>query len=283
MRTRLICFLILATATSLFAQNEARFGFFAGAHKSTLYNKPDVDYGDLLPTFKGCMGVEAAYYFTVLKKLPIGFSLQMSHAGQGQNYFGYYGDSSYYYAYTRLRYNRAGLAFNISSNMRKKVAVNISVGAQYSFLSKYSDRYEHVRNNNDRFIIDIKNSDVTWRDDSTMTGTLKAPLYYQTNNELFATVGVDVHMSKHFVFNVKVRYDFGFEAVENRDINYITFNTNPKTLPQPYFSSYTVVKYRGPIAYGPFRSATNTQSLGILAGVQYRMFNENKVKWYYKP
>jgi hypothetical protein len=283
MKKSLIIFLTLLASTQLFAQHEARFGLFTGVQNTTLYNKPDADYGDYLPTFKAVGGLEAGYYFTAFKFMPMGISLQFSHAGMGQNYYGIYQDSSSYYGYTRLRYNRAGIAYHFSTNMRRKFAFNMSFGGQFAFLASARDRYEHIRNDNTRFVLDVKNQDVTWNDTTKLVARLKSPLYYKTDNGLFATAGFDVKMSDKFVFGMYARYDMGFESIENRDVNYITFATTPSTPAQPFFASYSIVKYRGPIADGPFRSATNTQAIGVFASIKYRMYNPEKVKWYYKP
>ena len=99
------------------------------------------------------LDIDAGYYFTIFKKLPIGFSVQLAGNSLGQNYNGNYSDSTSYYAYSRLNYFRPGIAFHAGSNMRKLVAFTFSAGATMGFLTSYQERYELIRYNNDRFIL----------------------------------------------------------------------------------------------------------------------------------
>jgi len=219
MKRLLPLLLIGLITTNAKAQNEGRFGVFAGVNRTELSNAKDKSWGDYLPTFKPSIGASAGYHFTLFKKLPIGFSVQLARTELGQNYHGKYQDSSSYYAYSRLTYLRPGIALHFGTNPRRLFALSFSAGASYGILTGYSDRYELIRYNNDRFIIDLQNTDAVFNDTSIVTGTLREPLYNKTDLSVFGTLGFDILMSKNFVFGVHGRYDYGMSQIENRTLN----------------------------------------------------------------
>lgn len=263
------------------AQNEGRFGIFAGVNRTELTNAKDKSWGDYLPTFKPNIGVDAGYHFTLFKKLPMGFSVQLARTELGQNYHGEYQDSSSYYAYSRLTYLRPGIAMHFGTNPRRLFALTFSAGASYGILTGYTDRYELIRYNNDRFIIDLKNTDAVFNDTSIVTGTLREPLYNKTDLSVFGTLGFDVLMSKNFVFGVYGRYDYGMSQIENRNLNAVILNTEPQSTLA--FNPYQVaVKHRGPVDPNVKRDPTTNTFYGVYLSLKYRLFNPEKIEFWYK-
>ena len=185
-------------ALSLFAQNEGRIGIFTTIGKTTLLNKDDKSFGDYLPTFKPGLGVSAGYHYTLFKAIPMGFTAMASYNKAGQNYNGQYQDSTSYYAYTRLNYIRIGAALQFGTNIRRQVSVALTLGANYGILTNSQDRYELIRYNNDRFIVDVKNSDVSYYDTAHTKATLSDPLYNKTHLNDFDTLDIDILINKEF-------------------------------------------------------------------------------------
>jgi hypothetical protein len=282
MKRILYILLISALSTNLFAQNEGRIGVFAGVNKTSLVNSKDKAWGDYLPTFKPTIGVDAGYHFTLFKTLPMGISFQFSNSKAGQNYYGEYEDSTSYYAYSRLNYLRPGLALHFGSNPRRLVSFTFSAGATMGILTNYQERYELIRYNNERMYFDIKNNDVIWYDTVKTRGTLTSQMYNKTDPTVFATLGFDVLLTKKVVFGVYGRYDAGMSQVENRNKMTINFDTEPKTsIP---FQPYDVdIKYRDPVDATKFkREDTKNQLYGVYVSLKYRIFNPEKVEFWYK-
>jgi hypothetical protein len=279
---RIITIFFLSLASSpLFAQHEARVGIFGGVNNTSLKNAKDAAFGDFLPTFKPTLGIDAGYYFTIFKKLPIGFSFQLAGNSLGQNYNGNYSDSTSYYAYSRLNYFRPGIAFHAGSNMRKLVAFTFSAGATMGFLTSYQERFELIRYNNDRFILDINNNDVILYDTVKTRGTLTSPMYNQTDFSIFGTIGVDFMLTKHIVLGLSLRTDMGMSPVENKNKLNINYQTTPSS--SVAFQPYNLdVKYRGPVSATAKRDETTNSSYGVFMSVKYRLFNPEKIEFWYR-
>ncbi|MEZ5045485.1 MAG: hypothetical protein R2831_00680 [Chitinophagaceae bacterium] len=274
----LLCIAIQQVAS---AQNEGRFSFYTGISKTTLSNPDDVSYGDLLPTFKPTYGVSGEYHFTVFKRLPLGLSFNFEQAKMGQNYYGEYQDSTKYYAYSRLNYTRLGMQFHFGTNPRRQVALVGSFGANLAFLNKYQDRYELIRYNNDRLIMDIKNSSVTLYDTANLKGTLKNPLYNNFDLQLVGTLGLDFLISKKVVFGFFGRLDYGMNPVETNKESDINLETEPASVFE-YKPAYLSVKYRGPYSDTKVRKETKNNAIGFYLTVKYRLFNPEKIEFYYR-
>jgi len=279
---RIITILFLSLATyPLFAQHEGRLGILGGINYTSLQNAKDAAFGDYLPTFKPTLGVEAGYYFTIFKKLPIGFSVQLTRNMLGQNYNGNYQDSTSFYAYSRLNYFRPGFAFHAGSNMRRLVAFTFSAGASIGFLTDYQERFELLRYNNDRYILDVKNTDVEVSDTINVNGKITSPLYNQTDFSIFGTLGVDFMLTKKIVLGLNLRTDMGMTSLENRNLINLTLQTNPPTNVQ--FLPYNLdVKYRGPVSLTAKRDVTTNLSYGVFMSVKYRLFNPEKIEFWYR-
>lgn len=281
MRRIIIIILISAISTQLIAQNEARFGIFAGVNYTSLMNSKDKAFGDYLPTFKPTLGIEAGYHFTLFKTLPLGFSVQLSNNKTGQNYHGNYADSTSYYAYSRLNYIRPGAALHFGTNPRRLVALSFSVGATLGFLTNYQEKFELIRYNNDRMIIDIKNTDVMYYDTVKIKGSLTAQMYNKTDMTVFGSMGFDVMLSKRMVFGVYGRYDMGMKSVENRNSMKINMESEPPT--SIFWTPYNLdVKYRGPIDLTAKREDTKNVFYGVYFSLKYRIFNSERIEFYYK-
>ena len=269
-------------AIAAFAQNEGRLGIFTTIGKTTLLNKDDKAFGDYLLTFKPGLGVSAGYHYTLFKAVPMGISAMVSYNQAGQNYFGEYQDSTSYYAYTRLNYLRIGGALQFGTNIRRQVSVAFTIGANYGILTNYQDRYELIRYNNDRFIVDIKNSDVSYYDTAHTKATLSDPLYNKTDLNVFGTLGLDILITRELVFGFGARMDMGMSGVENTDkINLITDTDPPVSNAYQAFSNVKV-KYRGPVDPLVKRAKTSNQSVGIYFTLKYRIFNKEKIEFWYK-
>lgn len=276
-----ILFLMSFMPLLLKAQNEGRFGIYSGVSYTTLMNADDDAYGDYLPTYKPTTGLSAAYHFTLFKKLPLGFSFQAENARAGQNYRGNYVDSTSYYAYTRLNYYRIGLAFHVGTNPRRQVALSLSSGVNFGFLASYQDRYELIRYNNDRYILDIKNNNVNVYDKVEKTGSLRAPYYNNMDMLSFTTLGLDFLLSPKLVFGFHGRFDYGFKPVETNNDNAINLNTNPAQVIN-YQPNRLQYKYRGPYSDKPIRSETTNMAFGVFLSLKYRMYNKEKIEFWYK-
>lgn len=280
---KILYFLLLLTtiSTSIFAQNEGRIGVFTTISKTTLLNKDDKAFGDYLPTFKPGVGLSAGYHFTLFKKVPLGLTALVSYNKAGQNYNGNYQDSTSYYAYSRLNYIRIGASLQFGTNIRRLVSLACTFGANYGFLTNYQERYELIRYNNDRLIIDMRNTNIYSYDTVQSNATISDPLYNKTDLNIFGTLGLDVLLSEDIVFGFGGRFDMGLGGVENTDPKTITTQTNP---PQSStFNAYDVkVKYRGPYDPEVKRAQTKNQAMGVYLSLKYRIFNKEKTDFYYK-
>ncbi|KXK43801.1 MAG: hypothetical protein UZ11_BCD004000481 [Bacteroidetes bacterium OLB11] len=170
---------------TVFAQNEGRIGIFTSISNTSLLNKDDKKQGDYLPTFKPGVGVSAGYHFTLFKAIPLGISAIASYNQSGQNYNGKYEDSSSFYAYSRLNYFRIGASLQFGTNIRRQVSLAATIGANYGFLTNYKERYELIEYNNDRYILDINDLNVSMRDTVLVVGELAEPIYNKTDLNIF--------------------------------------------------------------------------------------------------
>lgn len=274
-----LCMLIINT--TLFAQNEGRIGIFAGVGNTSLLNADDKNAGIYLPTFKPTIGVSAGYHFTLFKTLPIGFSGQFGYNGMGQNYRGTIIDGTTYYAYSRLNYLRSSLAFHFGTNPRRQLSLDISLGASVGFLSNYQDRFEWIRLNNDRYILDIKNSQVELFDTTDVKGKLTSAMYNKSDMSAFGTIGMNVLLSSKWVFGAYLRYDMGMAPVENTNKININFETIPASS-MSYKPFNVKVKYHAPPDDKIKRAETTNTSMAIYLSLRYRIFNKEKVYFNYK-
>ena len=265
-----------------YSQNEGRVGIFAGINRTSLSNAKDKAAGDWMPTFKPSIGLEAGYYYTLFKKLPMGFNTQISYTQLGQNYNGDYADSTSFYAYSRLNYLRIGLGMHFGSNMRRQVAFTLDAGVNYGMLLNYQERYELIRYNNDRFILDAQNTDFNVYDTVSRVGTLTAPLYNKTDLTVYGALGLDFLLSKRIVFGFCGRMDMGMNTVENSatKIN-VNYNSNPPQT-ESFAPFNTPSKFRGPVDAKIKRDKTTNQYYGIYFSFKYRLFNEEKIEDWYK-
>lgn len=263
------------------AQNEGRIGIFSGVNQTMLFNADDAKFGDYLPTIKPTIGVEAAYHFTAFKHLPLGISLQLTRSSLGQNYRGAYVDSTSYYAYSRLTYVRPGLALHFGTNPRKQVSLEMTAGINYGFLTGYQERYELIRYNNDRFILDIKDNEVTKYDTSEVTGTLTSSLYKKTDKAAFGSLGLNFLIARDWVFGFFGRLDYGLDDVENKSKININYDTQPSTS-ENFKLFNSKVKYHGPVSDQITHSKTTNLSYGVFLTLKYRIFNKEKIEFYYR-
>ncbi len=278
-----ICIMLLGVLFGQYcqAQNEGRVGIFAGMNKTSLQNADDAAWGDMLPTFKPTVGVDAGYHFTLFKRMPMGFSAQVAYNKLGQNYRGYYADSTNYFAYSRLNYMRVGLGMHFGSNMRRQVALTFSGGATFGFLTGYQDRYELIRYDNSRVILDVNNTNVALTDTFTENGTLSKSLYNKTDMTVFGTLGLDFLIGENLVFGVNARLDYGLKPVETGGKFNIFYQTNPSSTVE--YKPYNVkVKYRGPISDLVTRAQTNNLFYGIYFSLKYRLYNKEKTEFWYR-
>ena len=284
LNTLFFVILFLSYSTSLFAQKEGRIGIFTGVAKTGLINADDVSNGDLLPTFKGAIGVEGGYFITIGRRVPFGLTGFASYAGGGQNYLGKYSDSSFYEAYTRLRYMKGGAAFQFGTNMRRQVSLNAHIGASFSSLTGYSDRYEHFQTNGDRYVLAIKNKSIYLDNDSILTGGLDNEMYNKVDYNLYGGLGVDILFTHNLVFSVFTRFESGMLSVENLDKKKITLDTKPVSTIMDLPIENIKVKYHTPVETQPVRAETMNSSMGIFISFKYRFVNtkDNEI-WYRQP
>jgi hypothetical protein len=235
----------------------------------------------MLPTFKPSVGLSAGYHFTLFKRLPIGISAQLASTWMGQNYYGEYADSTSYYAYSRLHYIRPGVSLHFGTNPRRLVAFEGTVGMSYGFLTKYQERYELIRYDNSRYILDVRDQEVQQKDTFWKSGTLAEPLYNKTDMAIFGTAGLNFLFTRNLVFGFFVRFDMGQNEIENKVVNKVTINGNP---PQTTaFLPYQLdVKYRGPYSPTAKRDVTTNSAMGFFLTLKYRLYNKEKVEFWYK-
>lgn len=267
-------------STSIIAQNEAQLGFFTGGYNSSLLNANDQDWGDYLPTYKGMLGVEGGYFMTLGGKVPVGFTAQAGYWGNGQNYRGLYLDSSYYEAYTHLNYIRLGCALHISTNLRRRVVARAFAGANMGFLNNYTDRYEHYRNNGDRFILSISDNAVYYKDGYPKYGRLSEKLYTSNDMGVFYGLGFDVKITDQLIYKLMFRFDNGIGQMENENAKTITFDgENASVIDYPEYAM--AIKYHGPTRPEIIRQPTTNQMYGIYMGLTWRFYDHSKYDIYY--
>lgn len=272
--------LVFSCWISATAQNEGRLGLFFGINKTTINNADDVAQGDMLPTFKPTIGVSGDYRFTVAKKLPLGIMFQFANNKLGQNYRGYYQDTTSYWAYSRLTYLRGSLGFIIGSNPRRLVSVNMTNGISFGLLTKFQERYELVRYNNDRIILDIENTSVTVDDTLVAKGTISAPLYNKSDLTYFFAIGGDFLLSRKLVFGMQFRVDMGLSSIENITDYTMYFNTEPVSTTVTY-KPYNKTKFRAAQSATETRGDTKNSFAGVYLSLKYRIYNEDKYRMYY--
>ncbi len=267
------------------AQREGRIGAFSGLYVSYLMNANDYQFGDFLPTYKMCGGIDGSYFVTVGKKMGVGIGGQVGYWNNGQNYKGLYADGSEYEAYARLKYLKAGLNLNVSTNLRRRVAARLFGGANVGFLNSYQDRYEHFRLNDQKLIIDIKDQDVYYRDKQPEYGTLDEPLYEPIALSVYYGLGFDIKISDDFLFNISGRFDLGMGQIEKE----FDYNTSPNTITftgenarvEKYPGYPSAIKYHGPTKPEIVRQPTTNQSIGVFVSFVYRMYNRDRTEiWY---
>lgn len=280
MKKIFLSLLLLACFTASKAQKEGRLGIYSGLYVSYLMNANDNDWGDFLPTYKMCGGIDGSYYITVGKKIGVGISGQIGYWNNGQNYKGAYRDGSEYEAYARLKYYKAGIALNVSTNLRRRVAARIFGGANIGILNSYQDRYEHFRIDDQKLIIDINDQNVYYRDQTNEYGKLAESLYEPLSLSTFFGAGFDVKITDDFIFTVNGRFDMGMGQIENEDQNSITFSgEQARIVDYPFYP--TAIKYHGPTKPDIIRQTTTNQSVGLFIGFNYRIYNRDRTDiWY---
>lgn len=281
-----LCILLLLTTSFLYtrAQNEGRIGIFAGINNTQLKNADDIAQGDMLPTYKPTIGLSAGYHFTVGKILPLGFTASVAYNQLGQNYRGYYSDTTDYWAFSRLNYYRMGLGFHIGTNPRRLVSLTWTNGITFGILKNYQERIEYYRPNRERAVFEANNTTATNFDTLYMKGTMSAPLYLKNDKTYYTSLDLEFMVKKNLVFGVSFRYDMGLNGVENTADSAISiyYTTEPTTTNVKY-RAYNKVKYRSaPVGVTETRQTTTNNFKGIYLSLKYRIFNEEKHRMYYK-
>lgn len=281
--------LVLVLASSFYnasAQKEGRLGVYSGLYVSYLMNANDFEWGDFLPTYKTSGGLEGSYFITVGKKVGVGLTGQIGYWNNGQNYRGAYADGSSYEAYSRLKYIKSGLALNISTNIRRRVAARVYGGLNFGILDSYSERYEHFRKGDTKLIMNIKDQEVFYRDKINLSeyGKLSDPIYEPISLSVFTGLGFDVKISDDFILSLSGRFDMGMGQIETEnDPNSpktITF-TGDEARVVDYPAFPTAIKYHGPTKKELVRQPTTNQSVGVFVSFTYRMYNRDRTDiWY---
>lgn len=280
MKKLLLLFFLTSAALYSQAQHEGRIGFYTGFNRTSLMNADDKAFGDYLPTAKACFGASAGYHFTVGKILPMGFTFYLGYNQLGQNYRGFYADTTNYYAYSRLNYMRYGLGWHVGTNIRRLASVTMTFGLTQGILTGYQERYELLRQSDKRTILDIHNTTATITTDTlVMKGTVSHPLYNKTDKSFFISLDADFMLSQHIVFGISARMDKGLSEVENLTSYNFYFN-GPAPITQIY-TPYSKLKYRAPEAPTETRGATKNMYSGIYLSLKYRLYNPDKMRiWY---
>lgn len=284
---KLLLVIILASCfIGASAQKEGRLGVFSGGYVSYLMNANDFEWGDMLPTYKMSGGIEGSYFITVGRKIGVGLTGQIGYWKYGQDYRGAYADGSAYEAYSRLNYIKSGLALNVSTNLRRRVAARVFGGLNVGILDGYQERYEHFRKGNTKLIMDIRDQEVFYRDRINLNeyGRLSESIYEPLELSVFTGLGFDVKISDDFILSVAGRYDMGMGQIETE-----TDPDNPKTITfsgdearvVDYPAFPTAIKFHGPTKREIVRQPTTNQSFGVFISFTYRMYNRNRTDiWY---
>ena len=286
MKKLLLALLILFSINQANAQKEGRLGLFSGGYASFLMNANDFEWGDMLPTYKMCGGIEGSYYITVGQKVGVGLSGQVGYWNNGQNYRGAYNDGSSYEAYSRLKYIKAGLALNVSTNLRRRVAARVFGGFNIGVLDTYQERFEHFRKGDSKLIMDITDQDVYYRDKINLNeyGKLSDPIYEPLALSVNTGLMIDIKISDDFILGVGGRFDMGMGTIETEadrnDPKKITFSgEEARVVDYPAFP--TAIKFHGPTRKEIVRQPTTNQTAGVFISFTYRMYNRDRTDiWY---
>jgi hypothetical protein len=83
------------------------------------------------------------------------------------------------------------------------------------------------------------------------------------------------------VFGFYGRFDYGFKPVETNNDNAINLDTNPAQV-ITYQPNRLQYKYHGPYSDKPIRSETTNMAFGVFFSLKYRMYNKEKIEFWYK-
>lgn len=286
MRKVIYLILLICCSLQLSAQEEGRLGIFTGVYNSSLMNANDFHYGDYLPTYKGCVGIEGGYFVTAFRAIPFGLTANIGYWGNGQNYKGSYFDGSQYEAFTRMDYVRGGIALHTGTNIRRKVAFRMYGGFSVGFLNNFTDRYEHYRANGTTYLLEIENQNIVEKDTFDISGKLNESYYEKLDYGAFFGGAIDVKVKDYLIFSIGSRYDLGLAQIENENQLSATFQSpsgDGTTFLRDIPALPSAIKYNGPTIPELKRDVTNNVMWGVFVGLSYRLYNTDKVEMWYKP
>ena len=249
--------LLCMTALKINAQN-FELGFRYEPEFSALMNKNDADEGPTL---------NYASHFTYLNfgiggvyniNQNMGLAVDMLFSREGQNFTGNFAagpsDPATYSSVVRtqaylnnliipgayickaeLNFIKVPIMFSLVTDNSKPFFFTLLVGPQINFLYNVAQEVNHI----DR---DYPNSNIT-----------PFGLYKPVTFDGVIAVGAGYNLTSRLVLSARLRFDYGFEDVENKDV---------------------MVSYYGaaPVAfYSPDRQATHNATAGLQIGVDYKL------------
>ncbi len=251
---------------NVFAQRGARIGFLMGVGKTSITSADDkaapANTLKLLPSGGYSFGVEAGYHWRFMNA-----SIQFAQTKNNQSY-NYFGNN----AYTSLNYFRPTALIGFNSNMNKNVRFIGQIGAAYGLLTSYK---EVVRGFNPVTgaitYEEFSNTNYTFRDTNTTTGTLSEGLYYKSDISAIVAIGMEIRMSKRWNLTLQTRVDYGLEALENYNKIKTTTTVNEITSTNPNYEHwrYTPYKFETDYFYNGVRKPSKNLSIGGFFSFKY--------------
>jgi hypothetical protein len=140
-----------------------------------------------------------------------------------------------YVAKAELNYIKIPLMISLTSDNTKQFFFTLQAGPQFNFLVDVAQEVNHHD-------LDYPNSNINPID-----------LYKSFTINGVLAVGSAYNLSSHLILSAKVRVDYGFNDVENKDIM-VSYNG---AAPFPFYS--------------PDRQATHSLTVGLLLGLDFKL------------
>jgi hypothetical protein len=252
-----IAMLLLMGALNSNAQN-FELGFRYEPEFSALMNKNDADAGPVLEyashfTYLN-FGIGAVYNFNN----HISLAVDMLFSREGQNFTGNFngtapdpatyssvvstqsylnnlGIKGSYIAKSELNFIKIPVMLSLTSDNSKPLFFTLLLGPQINFLYNVAQEVNHI----DR---DYPNSTVT-----------PFGLYKPVTIDGVMAIGAGYNLSSYLVLSARLRFDYGFEDVENKNVMVSYYGAAPVSF------------------YSTDRQATHNATAGLLIGLDFKL------------
>ncbi len=208
--------LVLVFVTGMFSVNDLKgqaglkLGFSGGPQSTWLLNKQDMEAALDAFTYKSTYGMAFCPFFGYDLNDYFGFRIQALYSAQGQKWQNINSSGDEVNHTQRLNYLKAPILFNFSTGLsRRKLALNVAVGYQASFL--INARY--------------RNDDQSYTPDEALFDNITGyPTQYQRfswwDHGPVAQIGVNIKLTYNVVANIHIRGDYGLTDAENKNTTY---------------------------------------------------------------